>query len=623
MQQCSLYNSLLRRPTFLLFLLLSFTLSASGNNTDDTVRINLLNKTTRDLIQKSNYPDAIKFAEQAEALSGKLLTNNPPKEIEMAVKKGLASTLNYISIIYRNQGDYPKALTYAFKALKIKEEIGDKNGIGASYNNIGTIYNYQEDYNKALDYALKALKISEESGDKNRIAASCGTIGNIYEKKGDYTRALQYDLKSLKISEANGSKNRNALGNNYGNIGSVYEKLGNYPEALRYNLQSLKMLEEIKDERGIAAAYANLGSIYFKQGDYTRALAYENDGLSISKEIGVLYLVKDIQQKLADIYIKTNRPAQAFEHYKEYIITKDSLFNQEKTKKILLAEMKLEQEKKKAIENAEQEKKERILEQERSEKKIAYFSLLFVILLSTGAVAFFIQKLKTNRIRSEKNKFELELKWFNAELKALRSQMNPHFIFNCMNAIQSFMTQNDARSASRYLSKFARLIRLTLENSLHTFIPLEAELKTLEDYMELEKLRFDSPFNYTISVDENIDPETITVPSMLLQPYIENAIIHGIAPRQDQKGEINISFKLSTNNLQCEIKDNGIGRKKANEKKEKMGIAHKSIAMSITQERLELINIRKNTDVHLRITDLEDEDHTPKGTRVELTIPLQ
>ena len=294
------------------------------------------------------------------------------------------------------------------------------------------------------------------------------------------------------------------------------------------------------------------------------------------------------------------------------------------------AQEKFETEKRITQFKADQKIKDLTIEKEQNKNKIAYGTLGAIVII--GGISFFAlrQKRRADKIssmqqasESEKKKLELEMRWFDSELKALRSQMNPHFIFNCMASIQSFMTQNDPASAAKFLSKFARLIRTTLENSMQTFTLLEAELKMLEDYMELEKLRFGNKFIFSIEVDENIDPEITEVPSMLIQPYLENAIIHGIGALKDKQGQLYISLKKENNILQCAITDNGVGRKKAQEIKKQNEISHKSLGMSILQERLELINAKGNINVQSNIIDLQDEQGNPSGTCVELRIPLQ
>jgi hypothetical protein len=209
-----------------------------------------------------------------------------------------------------------------------------------------------------------------------------------------------------------------------------------------------------------------------------------------------------------------------------------------------------------------------------------------------------------------------------SRLAALRSQMNPHFIFNSLNAIQHYIHSNQRELAESFLSTFAILIRQILDNSVNASIPLCEELQTIELYMKLEKARFGSRLNYEIKVDDLLDAENILVPSMLIQPYIENAIVHGLSSKQDG-GAIAILLKRKDNVIECIIKDDGVGRKKAAELKSRNMIKTKSHGMSITQARLELLNQELNIPVSVQIEDLYDEQGFPMGTQVEICIPLQ
>ena len=196
--------------------------------------------------------------------------------------------------------------------------------------------------------------------------------------------------------------------------------------------------------------------------------------------------------------------------------------------------------------------------------------------------------------------------------------MNPHFIFNSLNSIQNFLIDSDIRKSNKYLSKFAKLMRLVLNNSDKTFVPIRDVLSSLDLYLELEKLRFNDRFEYTINIDPKIELETTRIPSMLIQPFIENAILHGILPREG-KGNIEVSLKfLSDNSLMCTIEDDGVGREFHIGK---LGKKHKSQGLRITQERLTVFKQLFKNDFQFEFHDLKDEFDKPKGTKVELSIP--
>jgi ligand-binding sensor domain-containing protein len=207
------------------------------------------------------------------------------------------------------------------------------------------------------------------------------------------------------------------------------------------------------------------------------------------------------------------------------------------------------------------------------------------------------------------------------ELQALRAQMNPHFIYNAINSVQYFITNNDPRSSQKYLAKFARLIRYVVDNSKPASIPLQTEIDALILYLDLEALRFEKRFEYNIKIGDGIDTDFIHIPSMLIQPYVENAIWHGLMHKEGS-GRIDISFSMESDILKCVIEDNGIGRKRSQQIKEKDAISKRSLGMSITKERLEIINQMNNAKLSVVITDLVNEKNEGTGTKVELFIPF-
>jgi anti-sigma regulatory factor (Ser/Thr protein kinase) len=247
----------------------------------------------------------------------------------------------------------------------------------------------------------------------------------------------------------------------------------------------------------------------------------------------------------------------------------------------------------------------------------------FIFLILSG---WFIISSRFRRLRKkhefEKKVLEIEKQLFDLEQKSLRLQMNPHFIFNSLNSIQSFIVNNDSDKATLYLAKFAQLMRLILSNSREPYVPLKDELKALQYYMDIENLRFDNKFTSRIVLDPNVDDDFIGIPPMIIQPYVENAILHGIIHLHG-KGNILISLSIKNDLLVCIVEDDGVGRKKAMEFKEHSGLKHKSRGMLITKERLEILNKQLKGQVSVNVIDLFDESGKARGTRVEIYIPFQ
>jgi hypothetical protein len=248
-----------------------------------------------------------------------------------------------------------------------------------------------------------------------------------------------------------------------------------------------------------------------------------------------------------------------------------------------------------------------------------FFSFIFVFII----VWYIIQRrLQTIRAKheSEKHILEIERQMFSLEQTALRLQMNPHFIFNSLNSIQSFVISNDTDKAIHYLAKFSQLMRFILSHSQQSFVPINDEIKAMSIYLDIEQLRFDNKFSYSFSIDPDIDTEFIEIPPMIMQPYIENAIIHGILNKENN-GVIKISLKLLDEKfLTCIVEDDGIGREKAAQIRAKSDLKHKSRGMLITQKRLEILNERNQSQMNIKIIDLKDKNDSAIGTRVEIII---
>lgn len=256
-----------------------------------------------------------------------------------------------------------------------------------------------------------------------------------------------------------------------------------------------------------------------------------------------------------------------------------------------------------------------------------------LVLFSLGGFYYFYRKLlhesrlkkevATERIEQQQKEAEFQRQLGDISLSALRSQMNPHFIFNCLNSIKLYTTQNDTVAASEYLTKFSRLIRLVLENSRTDRITLASELDALRLYLEMEAMRFKEKLKYNIEVEKDVDLDYIEIPPLLLQPYVENAIWHGLM-QKEEGGQINITVAMEHNKSMIEINiiDNGIGRVKAAELKSKTATKHKSYGMKVTSERLALINQVYKTGADVTINDLSDNNGQAAGTRVTIKIPM-
>jgi sensor histidine kinase YesM len=253
-----------------------------------------------------------------------------------------------------------------------------------------------------------------------------------------------------------------------------------------------------------------------------------------------------------------------------------------------------------------------------------WWQMWWIKLLALAAVLLLvivIFRVRLSKIRRrERKKSELQNRIAGIELTALRAQMNPHFVFNAINSVQYFITNNDPDSSQKYLTKFGRLIRYVLDNSKLTTIPVQKELDALELYLDLEALRFGKKLSYAIDVHPGVDTKYTQIPSMLIQPYVENAIWHGIM-HSPVDGRLTVSLEMEDGILKCTVEDNGIGRQKSQALKQEKGTAHTSMGMSNTKERLEIINQVNATGLSVTVTDLYHDSGEARGTRVAISIP--
>ena len=245
----------------------------------------------------------------------------------------------------------------------------------------------------------------------------------------------------------------------------------------------------------------------------------------------------------------------------------------------------------------------------------------FCLLISYIVINRYRRIRKKNKL--EKLLLEIEKQKFSFEQKALRLQMNPHFIFNSLTSIQSFILNNDAEKAISYLAKFAQLMRLILANSRESIVSLRNEINLLKNYIELEKLRFNEKFDFEIDIQPLIDDEFIGIPPMLIQPFIENAILHGLVNKTDGNGHLLLQIRLVDDNLIVVVEDNGVGRARAMEMMKESGFQRRSKGMLITQDRIDQLNRQSDKHFTLHVIDLHDELNRPTGTRIELSFQIE
>jgi tetratricopeptide (TPR) repeat protein len=499
-------------------------------------------------------------------------------------------------------GNYVEALEDFLGSIRLKEQLKDSLGIAKCLNNIAQVYSRQSKNEQALIYFRKSLAMKIALGDSGSIAKTFNNMGVIFNGLNQYDSALKYmnlarDFYTLKGSEGD-------VARSLGNIGWTYDLMGAKDTALSYYLQSLSILRDRGDVYDITVTKINIGSLYLETGRLNEAEKFLNEGLKDGLEMESKEDIKEAYKYLALLYEKQGRFKEAFRVQQLYQSVSDSILNEEKA--AVLAELMVK------YESSKKDEANKLLMKENEIQSILlernrYINIgLGILLVLLAVVAWLV--VKQSRLKARQEAMLIEQRLF-------RSQMNPHFIFNSLQSIQGYIFEKNPLEAGKYLSDFSRLVRMILEDSSSDTITLTRELESLRYYLSLQQLRFADKFDFRIITDPNLATEEILVPPMLIQPFVENAIEHGLRFRET-KGLLELSITNDTEFLHIQISDNGVGRKLASEQHSKQG--HKSMATGITNERIEIINKRSKKKAKLTIIDLENH----AGTIVNLQLPL-
>ena len=561
-------------------------------------------------IISGDYPKALDFFSQAKVVYENELAVNVKDNRKL--KNGLARVYGSMGVVFSEQSNYAKALQHHLKAVSIYEETKEEEKLARVYNNIGIVYRAQKEDFKALDYFSKAQKLQEKAGDPT-VGITLTNIGNLHLKQNNLKEAEDYYTKAKFYFEK--FPNPRGLGELYNNLGLLHKQNSNSSKALESWNLALQTFDLIDDKFGKSDTYLFMGEYFYEQNKWSEALKHTQKAAELSKQLNVLEGTALAEKLMSSIYEKLNQPTEAFKHFKLYKTAQDSLINHENIRKSVQAEMNYEFEKKETIKKKEAEKKALLFaEQSKRQTLQTIFTALFVLLML--GIAFLIY----NRIQLKKN-LTLQKELAEYEQKALHLQMNPHFVFNCLGSISSFIVQNGTDSAIKYLSKFSKLMRLTLEYSKESLIPIDKEMESLQNYLELEQLRFNNVFEFKVSKSNDIEDD-MAIPPLLLQPFVENAIIHGLIPKKEN-GIISIDFSIEKNNLVCTILDNGIGFEKSKEIKENLVAIHKSMALDITKKRLEMMEASTAQKANVEIKEIKNDLGEIQGTKVVLNLPIQ
>jgi tetratricopeptide (TPR) repeat protein len=562
------------------------------------------------------FPSALNLA-RAEYF---FITNdftNASQEATVAIKKSkskgdveiLAKTMNFMGSYYLRTKFFLQSIEYLTNAIDIAEKNKLKNIIPGSYYNLMTVYENLGNLKEQRNSLIKLIDAAYKEYDTLFVEQGLQSLGKTYIE-GDRNFKIADSLLKKCIEIAQLGKDTLFIAWPMTDQGWNYYLEKEYDEAIKWYNRSLTFSVPAKIYSTSSNALGNLGTIYRDLGENEKSLKYYLESIEQAKAINYIFHLSWVYKDMSDLYLREKDTSNAYKYYVLFKLYSDSLLMKRSNEGLTDARIRYE---------ADSHNKEvELLNLRVYNQRLIIYGALGLFVLSVTILVLLLGRAKINSKRriSEMNRKISEITQAN-----LRQQMNPHFIFNTLNSIQYYMYQHDKLATNNYLTKFSSLMRKVLENSQHTSIPIRDELDALNLYLELETIRFKDKFEYEINVDEEIDTLLYKIPTMLIQPYVENSISHGLMPGEN-KGFVKISLKLENEFLLCTIQDNGIGRDAAFEKKKKGDNKHNSLGTQIVSSRLDLVNTLYGTSLKTIYTDLRNEKGESAGTRVEIQIPI-
>lgn len=531
------------------------------------------------------------------------------------IKQQAEAYIDYAGVCM-NLDDMEEASSHLNMATRLLKNFPDERLMARIICREGFLNLHYANYSKAIELLLKAdkkittLNQGLDLKDYYFLTLIHSGLGKIYEVNDDPEKSVMAYLKVVNMSEA--MEMRTRISWHYLNVGTGYIALEDYTNAEPYFRKAIETSDDMS-QYARASAYANLGYCYLEKQAYDQALDYMDKAEDLYRDSAEdeFYNFALIESWRGRLYSEINQDKSAIKHFAlayEYAQTINNFK--------LLANLC------KDIATFYAEKKD-------------YKSAYEYQLLNEKFAEQYLEQINRRRqteleikYEAEKKKQETELLRLQAtklQLKALRAQMNPHFLFNALNAIQNFITSNDMTAATKYLARFAHLMRQSLDYSDLEIISLEKEIAFLRDYLQInEQLRFKDRLSFDIIIDDDIEEDILGVPTMIVQPYVENAIEHGLRSRDNGHVEVKFSF-MNEHTILCTIRDNGIGRRAARLQKlqDPKFRNYRSRGTSITEKRLQILHQAKDNEVFVETIDLYDPDTGDvQGTMVKVKIPV-
>lgn len=554
------------------------------------------------------------------------------KAVDNNDNKGVADTYVGIANDYFNQGNYAKSEEFLVKAKNIYQRLNDKKNLETVTRKLAQSQEKQNkitpaiiNYNMAADMNHSEKSRAVNINDATRLSSptqeqkaeaiqSNIDIGLKDSKKADLAASYS-QMADINIQEKNTPKVEENLNNAYKiskeeapqqaleinqKLTDFYVTNKNFDKAIEAKKKVLKE-DFVKDNsQEKVNQIQELADIYIKKDDAGEAIVLLKNAYDIALEKGHTLEAQKSVKRLDSLYNVSGNIDASVKLYRDFLGKLPDIVSKDRS----LIDNKILEDTEQRISQLEKEKglKDELIRK----KNVFNYSLIGVLILLTGLIIFIFRTLKKVQIKNKK-----------IALQSLRREMNPHFIFNSLNSVNHFIATNNELEANQYLTKFSKLMRGVMENSTQDFIPFQQELDLLENYLALEKTRFADKFDYEIVVDEHLNMQSLLVPGMLVQPFLENAIWHGLRYRTE-KGFLKLIFEKDTIDLKITVEDNGIGIEESKKQKTQHQKAREGRGMKNTLERIQLLNDLYKNNITCVI---KDKDHN-SGVLVTITINL-
>ncbi len=507
-------------------------------------------------------------------------------------KKEAAITNRGIAKVQESQNKTQDAIvSYEMASQTATDKVAEK----INYNDAERLKNSAPEQKK--DYISSNIQILEKEGEKEEAADAYQQMAKANIDRNDAKAAVENYKKALenvkhKPEEAIKIKNE---------IAKVYASENEFDKAIEINKKLINEAKEKNDSETQIVQMQELAAIYFKQQEAEKGISVLKKAYELAIQNGKTILAKNSLDQLISEYNAKGNGEKSIELYENFFENFESLIKSDNS----LVDSKVFQVTEDRIKHLE---KERALKDELISKKNTFnYFLLGSVVLMVLLFVFIVKALYSIKTKNKK-----------IALQSLRREMNPHFIFNSLNSVNQFISENKELEANKYLTSYSNLMRNMMENSNKDFVALNNEVEQLKKYLDLEHLRFNEKFDYEITIDDALDGDAVLVPNMLLQPHLENAIWHGLRYKEG-KGFLKLDFKLKNNMVKVIVDDNGIGLTKSKELKTTNQKVHESRGMTNTRERISLLNELYKKNISLKISEKENPE---TGTRIEISFPL-